>query len=360
MPVLSTDRLFGIVISVVKPLISRIGQERTRHFDAFAAPSGRVVAWSPWGNSITQQGSWDDRFPNLPTANCGIGSNATTDLLARLDDAIGDPLAISLLIGTNDLHGPRSGRDPTGIAAMLSASSPSNAGRAWARVRPGTRKTSSPPPRRRSLSPMARKGWGGTPPQDDDEAAKMIVDAATRLVERDGAAATTLSSVSDELEITRRTIYRYFAGTDDLFRAVALNAFDGYLAELERVTAQMTSAGDLLIETMALVIETLPQQPLLTMLLDIGRIDTFSRSMLAPEEIRRCRMILLHGPVDWAAAGYDDQALDELVGFLIRIVQSMVIAPPDPPLAGPALRAYLRRWVGPSLLSTAPTPSLDR
>jgi hypothetical protein len=65
------------------------------------------------------------------------------------------------------------------------------------------------------------------------------------------------------------------------------------------------------------------------------RSNTFGRSMLAPAEVARCRAILRQTHIDWPALGYDDHTIDELVEFLLRIIQSMVIAPPE-------LRTYLR------------------
>jgi len=53
--------------------------------------------------------------------------------------------------------------------------------------------------------------------------------------------------------------------------------------------------------------------------------------------------------IDWAALGYDDHTIDELVEFLLRIIQSMVVAPADPPRSSAELRAYLHRWIGPAL-----------
>ena len=71
--------------------------------------------------------------------------------------------------------------------------------------------------------------------------------------------------------------------------------------------------------------------------------------MLLRDEIARCRAILQHTHIDWAALGYNEDTLDELVEFLLHIIQSMVIAPPEPPRSGIELRAYLRRWIGPAL-----------
>jgi hypothetical protein len=84
-------------------------------------------------------------------------------------------------------------------------------------------------------------------------------------------------------------------------------------------------------------------------LLANDRSNSFSRMMLAPNEIARCRTILQHTHIDWASLGYDDATIDELVEFLLRMIQSMVVAPSEPPRSSTELRAFLRRWIGPAL-----------
>jgi lysophospholipase L1-like esterase len=111
----NSDKIFSLVVPIIRPVVvRRIGATRRRLFAAMAPPTGRVVFL---GDSITQYGIWEDLFPELPTTNRGIGGETTSDLLERLDAAIQEPLAVSLLIGTNDLHGPRRGRAVPGIAA---------------------------------------------------------------------------------------------------------------------------------------------------------------------------------------------------------------------------------------------------
>ena len=195
---------------------------------------------------------------------------------------------------------------------------------------------------------MGRKGWAGTPPADDDEARKRIIDATLRIVDRRGAAQATVSDVADALGITRRTVYRYFAGTEELFTAVADVALQGFVAQVEKITADMDVAGQL-VEVVAYIIEQLPREPQLALLLANDRSHSFHRNMLAPSAIARCRTILQHTHIQWATLGYDDDTVDELIEFLLRIIQSMVIAPPEPPRSSADLRAYLRRWIGPAL-----------
>jgi AcrR family transcriptional regulator len=195
---------------------------------------------------------------------------------------------------------------------------------------------------------MGRKGWSGSPPADDDEARKRIIDATLRCVERRGPTQASLSDVADSLGITRRTVYRYFSGADELFAAVAEVALGGFVARIEAVTAEL-DVGDQLIEVVAYIIEQLPHEPQLALLLANDHTHVFSRRMLVREEIARCRAILMHTHIDWAAMGYTDDTLDELVEFLLRIIQSMVVAPREPERSPTELRAFLRRWIAPAI-----------
>lgn len=199
-----------------------------------------------------------------------------------------------------------------------------------------------------SQEAMARKGWAGSPPSDDAEARKRIVDTAQRLVDRRGAANVTVLDIAEALGITRRTIYRYFAGTDELFAAVAELALAGFIADIERLIVDLDVTSQL-VEVVAYIVEALPHQPQLVLLLANDRSNMFSRAMLTPEEIARCRNILQHANIDWGSMGFDDPIIDEMVEFLLRIIQSMVVAPLDPPRSGAALRAFLYRWIGPAL-----------
>jgi AcrR family transcriptional regulator len=195
---------------------------------------------------------------------------------------------------------------------------------------------------------MGRKGWGGAPPADDAEARKRILDATSVLVDQRGVAHTTVADIADVLGITRRTVYRYFSGGEELFLAAAEVALQGFVAQVEASTADMDIVGQL-VEVVAVTIERMPHEPQLALLLANDRSNHFSRSMLAPDVIKRSRGVLQQAHIDWSALGYDESTIDELVEFLLRNIQSMVIAPRDPPRTGAELRAYLHRWIGPAL-----------
>ena len=110
---MNTGRTYSFLVPMVRPLVKgRVGADRRRHFDAVGIAKGRVLFL---GDSITEGAMWPDLFPDLATSNRGIGGEATYDLLERVDAVINDPAVVCLMIGTNDLHGPRELRAPAKV-----------------------------------------------------------------------------------------------------------------------------------------------------------------------------------------------------------------------------------------------------
>lgn len=95
-------------------MFDRQKANRRSQFAELRPPVGRVLFL---GDSITQFAEWAEWFPELPTLNRGIDGDTVSGVRSRLDTAIADPLAISLLIGTNDIGGIGETSDPERIAA---------------------------------------------------------------------------------------------------------------------------------------------------------------------------------------------------------------------------------------------------
>lgn len=198
---------------------------------------------------------------------------------------------------------------------------------------------------------MGRKGWGGAPPADDEEARKRIVDATIHSMERRGPKGTSLSIIAGDLGITRPTVYRYFATIDELVTAAGDVALGGWTARIADLTSGIDDPVDLLVEAVAYLVERLPQEPLLTSLLETDRTRLLSRQMVMGESIVRSRILLQHTGIDWDALGYRGRDFDDLVEYLLRIIQSMVLVPPHPPRTASELRAMLRHWIGPVVMT---------
>jgi AcrR family transcriptional regulator len=198
---------------------------------------------------------------------------------------------------------------------------------------------------------MGRKGWGGAPPADDEEARKRIVDAAIRSMERRGSRGTSLSTIAGDLGITRPTVYRYFATIDGLITTASDVALGGWTARIADLTSGIKDPVDLLVEAVAYLVERLPQEPLLMTLLETERTRLMSQQMVMGESIARSRVLLEHTGIDWTALGYRGKDFDVLVEYLLRLIQSMVLVPSQPPRTARQLRATLRHWIGPVVLT---------
>jgi lysophospholipase L1-like esterase len=99
---LNLDRILPVVAPLLRRALRSPQARRETHFKSVPAAPGRVVFL---GDSITEMTDWGDWFPELRTMNRGIGGQAICDVALRLDTALIAPKAISLMIGTNDLHG---------------------------------------------------------------------------------------------------------------------------------------------------------------------------------------------------------------------------------------------------------------
>jgi AcrR family transcriptional regulator len=194
---------------------------------------------------------------------------------------------------------------------------------------------------------MRRHGWGGSPPADEHEARRRILDAAVRCLDRDGPSRTYLSDVATELGVTRPTIYRYYPGRDELLAAVTERAHRSFRSELDSLFASVRDPVEYVVEVVAYVVEQLPRAPHLAVLLTTGRAERFERGAVSAEAVAR-NVSVLRRDLDWAALGYAEHQLGELVEVMHRMIASMIVAPPEKPRSGAELRGFLRRWLGPT------------
>jgi AcrR family transcriptional regulator len=202
---------------------------------------------------------------------------------------------------------------------------------------------------------MRTHGWSGSAPASDEEAISRILDAASRAIDERGAD-FSISDVARTLGVTRQTVYRYFPSTDALLIAAAVHAASGFIDRLAVHLRGITDPSDAIAEAVATVLEWLPQDKHLGLLIMPGQPSPHTESMTSDVALDFGHAMVRKFDVDWAGLGYSDADLSELVEHLLRVIQSFVIDPGRPPRQGAELRKYLRRWVGGALTpSAAPT-----
>jgi AcrR family transcriptional regulator len=191
---------------------------------------------------------------------------------------------------------------------------------------------------------MRTHGWGGATPANDEEAIERILDAASVAISERGAT-IRVADVARSLEISRQTVYNYFPG-NSLLEALANRSGLRFIERLVSHLAGHTDPIEALVESFAFTLEWLPSDPPVQLMLanDLGRTSVEVTSDMAKQFGHR---ILASLDVDWVGLGMDDAAIDDLVEYMLRMLQSFMIDPGRPPRRGDALRGYIRRWLGP-------------
>jgi len=196
-------------------------------------------------------------------------------------------------------------------------------------------------------------GWGGQPPASDDEAIERILAATRQSIDRRGAS-TSITDVADTLHVTRQTVYRYFASTEDLLQATALQGVGRFMDRLASGLPASSDPGTAVVELVASALEQLPDEPYIGLLLTSERSGSLVRGITSPVAASFGRTIFERVEIDWEGLGLTGELFDEFLEHVLRTIQSLVLDP-GPPRSGAALRRYLDRWLWAPALQAART-----
>ncbi|MBD1319186.1 TetR/AcrR family transcriptional regulator [Gordonia hankookensis] len=203
---------------------------------------------------------------------------------------------------------------------------------------------------------MRTHGWGGRVPRNDDEATARILAATRTVIDRRGAS-TSIADVARELDVTRQTVYRYFASTEVLLSATALDAVGALLDRMTERLRGITAADGAVVEGVAGVLEELRDDDYVGLLLRDDRLSVPVVGEITSEIGRVfARSMVDRMDVDWAGAGYADRDLDIVVEIVLRTLQSMVIDPGSPGRSASELREFLDVWMGASIRGLVAAP----
>ncbi|WP_102417531.1 TetR/AcrR family transcriptional regulator [Mycobacterium sp. 4858] len=195
---------------------------------------------------------------------------------------------------------------------------------------------------------MRSHGWAGNTPASDEEAIERILDAADRIIEERGSA-MRIADVARALGVTRQTVYRYFPGTQALLVASAMRSADGFL---DRMAAHLDGVTDPVVamtEGMAFAIEELASDNQVEFVLNQRHRGGQKVSIISDTALAFGRSMLHRYDIAWESYGFDEDGLDELNEFSLRVLHSFLADPGRPARSGADLRRYLTRWLGPAI-----------
>jgi len=191
-------------------------------------------------------------------------------------------------------------------------------------------------------------GWSGSPPKTDEEAVNRILDAASVEIDRVGRE-LAIADVARQLGVTRQTVYRYFPSTEDLIVATAVRSAAPFVDVLGGHLRGIAEPAAIAVRAVVFVIEHLPENLYLDIALrpspSVSRVVDVTSPLARTFSVELLRSL----EVDWVAAGFDDAGLDELAEHMLRMVQTLVLDPGDPPRRGRDLEGYLDRWLRPAV-----------
>ncbi|WP_329353031.1 TetR/AcrR family transcriptional regulator [Streptomyces sp. NBC_01261] len=200
---------------------------------------------------------------------------------------------------------------------------------------------------------MGHHGWGGRPPASDAEARQRIIDATARCIDRHGVTKTTLSDVAGELGVTRQTVYRHFRRISDIIGAVAAQGAESFVDLMIAHLQGITDPAEAVVEGMVFCVRTIPTEPRLSLLLQLGDTSAFGRGATTSDTIAYGAKMLQRFPVDWSAAGIGEDDLNGLAEIIMRLLTSLLQHPGEPPQDVTQLRTFLSRWLAPALSRTS-------
>jgi len=198
------------------------------------------------------------------------------------------------------------------------------------------------------MGPVRTHGWGGTPPASDDEARRRILDATLECLDERGTS-VGIADVARHLGVTRPTVYRYYSGTEDLLLAVVVDTMQGLMDRVWDGFPSLSAADEIVVEAVSRLLEQLPEERYLWLLLTGGRARLFARGVSSPMSIGLGESIVARMAVDWRSLGLTEAEQGELTEVIMRVIQSFMLDPGSPRRSPDEIREFLRRWLAPSV-----------
>jgi AcrR family transcriptional regulator len=202
------------------------------------------------------------------------------------------------------------------------------------------------------------RGWGGSVPASDEEAVARILSATRQSIDEHGEQ-ISLADVARRLNVTRQTIYHYYASTDELLQATAQDATADFMDHLATALRGIKDPATAMIEGVVLVLERLPKDPYIGLMLRAPRTAVMAEQITLANDTARVlgRSLLDRLDVDWSA--FPPSALEDILQIVLRTLQSFIMFPPTG--GSTELRRLLGVWIGPAVaaLQRKPAPASE-
>jgi AcrR family transcriptional regulator len=211
---------------------------------------------------------------------------------------------------------------------------------------------------------MSQLRWGTEAPNDTAAARERLVDAAEACFQRFGVMKTTIEDVAKIAQVSRATVYRYFAGRDELILGVLLREGNRFLERLSIRIADEPELSEAIVEGVLFTIRAIQSDENLALLFAPEAAGITASVAGASDALFDITAQFLRPYFEAAQDGGTLRAgvdLDEAAEWVLRAILSMVSFDGPRQRGDDDLRRYLRTFLVPALVSPqTPAPTRPR
>ena len=199
---------------------------------------------------------------------------------------------------------------------------------------------------------MSKLFWSGDRPKSEIEAKNRVCSAALACLKRQGIEKTTMSDIAKEAGIARPTLYKYFKNIEEvLSTAIDIEAYSFAESVVKHVT-KFATIEERIVETIIYVVEELPKDPNLSIIINDDRAKTL-RDRAFSDEATLVFSEMTAVPLIEIRPELMDQGV-EISEIMSRFAISMILFPGKYANDYDGLRALINRRILPGLIWTTP------
>lgn len=205
---------------------------------------------------------------------------------------------------------------------------------------------------------MAKLRWGTNVPEDTKAARGLLIDAAEMCFQRFGVEKTTIEDVAAAANVSRATVYRYFADRDELILGVVLREAERFLNRMSTRVNRASNFADGLVDFAAYTLRAVRSDPNLALLFAPEMAGVTTSLAGASEALFNMVTEFLRPYFEAAErSGLLRQGidLDDAAEWTLRTILSLLTVDGPRPRNESQVKELLRTFLVPVLLNDAPT-----
>ena len=195
---------------------------------------------------------------------------------------------------------------------------------------------------------MSKLFWSGDRPKSEIEAKSRVCTAALACLKRQGIEKTTMSDIAKEAGIARPTLYKYFKNIEEvLSTAIDIEAYN-FAESVVKHAQQFATIEERIVETIIYVVEELPKDPNLSIIINDDRAKSL-RDRAFSDEATLVFSEMTAVPLIEIRPDLMDQGV-EISEVMSRFAISMILFPGKYANDYDGLRGLINRRILPGLI----------